>query len=102
MLNQPDHQDFLTRQALSGQKGQRYQGIVIDKLFCRLRQQRRVAAQVPQEQKRAAALVAVGEWVIFYHKVEQMSGACGDVRVVEFIAEALFNGSKSRCQAIPA
>jgi type II secretory pathway predicted ATPase ExeA len=68
MLNQPDHQSFLIRQALSDQKGQCHQGIVIDKVFYRLCQQRRVAAQVPQKQKRAAALIAVGQRVVLITK----------------------------------
>ncbi|SFQ88515.1 hypothetical protein SAMN05216578_1141 [Halopseudomonas formosensis] len=47
MLNQPDHQGFLTRQAFRHQQRQGHQGVVINQLFYRPRQQSGVAAQIP-------------------------------------------------------
>lgn len=47
MLDQPDHQFFLIGLAFGHQQCQRHQGVVIDQLLYRFRQQVLVDAQVP-------------------------------------------------------
>lgn len=47
MLDQPDHQFFLIGLAFGHQQCQRHQGVVIDQLLYRFRQQVLVNAQVP-------------------------------------------------------
>lgn len=79
MLNQSDHQSFLVRQALRHQQGKGHQGIVVDQLLYRLRQQRLIATQLPQEQEGAAALVTVGQRVVLDHEVQQVHGTAGHV-----------------------
>jgi len=101
MLNQPDHQGLLPRQAFSHQEGQGHQGIVVDKLFYWSCQQCPVTAQVPQEQKRATALIAVGQWVIFDDEVKQMGGSGSDIGIEKLISETLLDGSQCRGEAIP-
>lgn len=59
------------------QQGKGHQGIVVDQLLYRLRQQRLIATQVPQEQKGATALVAIGQRVVLYHEVQQVRGTAG-------------------------
>ncbi len=96
MLGQADHQGLLIRQAFGHQQGQCHQGVIVDQPFHGPGQQMLIAAQVPEEQKGAAALVAVGQRVVLDHEVQQVRGTGGYVGIEQLVTEALLNCSQGR------
>ena len=77
MFDKADDGVLLRGQAFGDEQGEGDQGVVSDELLHRLVEQGRVQAQVPEEKKGAAALVAVGERVVLDDEIEQVRRAAG-------------------------